>query len=154
LKAALFALALLVFAACDPVSASDEAALGPEAPGVEVGPDHRPGQPCLVCHDNDFIVAGTVYDSADNPTGVSDVTVHLFDYAGATHDAVTGRSGNFYVPRQRWTPVWPLKVKVGDTRMNTQIGGQGSCGACHREQKSASSPGLVYLNVPDAGVAP
>ena len=40
-----------------------------EAPGVRRGPLHRPGQPCLLCHDGAlgdpqrFTVAGTVFQT-------------------------------------------------------------------------------------------
>src|ERR1700683_3328645 len=47
-------LAMLVGAlmvGCNPVLDDAIADLGPEKPGVHPGPLHRPGQPCLLCHD-------------------------------------------------------------------------------------------------------
>ncbi len=43
---------LAVGGACggDPVHDEEVAALGPEPGGGAPGPEHRPGQPCLVCH--------------------------------------------------------------------------------------------------------
>jgi len=39
-------------AACQDAVHDDEvSALGPEAPGVSPGPDHRPGQPCTEAMD-------------------------------------------------------------------------------------------------------
>ena len=54
-------------ATSNPVHDNEVAALGPEDPSVPPGPDHRPGQPCLVCHGGSgpasaqFAVGGTVY---------------------------------------------------------------------------------------------
>ena len=43
--------ALATTCTLDPVQSEAVADLGGEAPGVAPGPLHRPGQPCLVCHD-------------------------------------------------------------------------------------------------------
>ena len=61
--------ALVALAACDPVHGDAISALGPEAPDVRQGPLHRPGQPCLLCHDGAlgdpqrFTIAGTVFET-------------------------------------------------------------------------------------------
>ena len=34
----------------DPLRDREIEALGDEAPGVSPGPEHRPGQPCVLCH--------------------------------------------------------------------------------------------------------
>lgn len=98
-------LTLLVSAGC--IGTSPEEArrdsLGPET-GVEPGPLHRPGQPCLACHGEDyspgdavFAVAGTVYLRASDPVGLEGAVVTLVDDAGRELSVTTNRAGNFMV---------------------------------------------------------
>ena len=81
----LLALALIGMAGCDPVHDDAIAALGPETPGVRRGPLHRPGQPCLLCHDGalgdpqEFAVAGTVFQRPGNLMPVAEANVELVD---------------------------------------------------------------------------
>jgi len=63
---------------------------------------HRPGQPCLVCHSEDFSpgddvfqVAGTIYLTPTSPDGLAGVTVEVTDAAGRVATATTNRVGNF-----------------------------------------------------------
>jgi hypothetical protein len=69
--------------------------LEPDPPGVVPGPDHRPGQPCLLCHgpykgaSPQMSVAGTIFKAPAtagemNPKGetLSNVNVKVFDADG------------------------------------------------------------------------
>src|ERR1700677_3462733 len=106
---------------CDPVLDDAVAALGPETPpGVRPGPLHRPGQPCLLCHDGAFgdppafSVAGTVYRIPSSLEPAVDATIELADVTGSRppKPPLTNTAGNFYIPVQEWTPVFPLRVVV------------------------------------------
>ena len=63
---------LVLLLSCDPVHDDAVSALGGETPGIPRGPLHRPGQPCLVCHDGAsgdpaaFSMAGTVFLDANS----------------------------------------------------------------------------------------
>lgn len=174
-----FGLALLipgaaVAAACnaDPVHARQVQALGPEAPGVVPGPNHRAGQPCLVCHgpegpaSTQFLIAGTVfYGPSSTPTavpvGVENANVTIEDDTTATFTFTTNCVGNFYVRAQDWPapggPQFPLLVTISGTNkagqtvtdsMQGRIGRDGSCGSCHRLDdlpNDYDTPGLVHL---------
>jgi hypothetical protein len=112
--------ALLGGVSCgDPIHDVEVTALGPEAPGVSPGPNHRPGQPCLLCHgglgpgNTTFVTAGTIYASeyaagTTSYLGASGADVHLIDATGSTHEALTNASGNFYVTSDMWNPVFPI----------------------------------------------
>jgi len=174
-----FGLALLIAgaaiaAACnaDPVHTQEVQALGPEAPGVPAGPNHRAGQPCLVCHGPEgpahtqFVVAGTVfYGPSSTPTavpvGVENANVTIEDDTTATSTFQTNCVGNFYVRAQDWPapggPQFPLLVTISGTNqmgqtitdsMLSHIGRDGSCGSCHLLNdlpNDYDTPGLVHL---------
>ncbi len=151
--------------ACDPVHNDAIAALGDEAPGVRRGPLHRPGQPCLVCHDGAigdpqaFSVAGTVFLHPEDRIPVNGATVHLTDVTGSSFDAQTNAAGNFYVTPGEWTPHYPMIARVlalggPKVAMNTLISGQGSCAGCHADPAGANSPGHVSLELDDGGTPP
>jgi hypothetical protein len=156
-----FAMAL---AACNPVHQEAVDALGGEAPGVGKGPLHRPGQPCLLCHDGalgdpgEFSVAGTIFRRPSDlePALGARVTLHGSD--GSTFEAVTNEAGNFYVQPRQWTPTFPMLTSVtwqGQTvRMHTNVGRDGSCASCHVDPASSDSPGHVYLVLDDGGSPP
>jgi hypothetical protein len=148
----LFALAL----GCDdPVRARAIAALGPEAPGVRPGPLHRPGQPCLLCHDPSgdrdpaFSVAGTVYRESDERQPLNVVTVHLVDADGRAFSAPTNCAGNFFVSPDEYTPRYPLwttlQAEDQTIDMESPIYRDGSCASCHTDPKSPTSAGHVFL---------
>ncbi len=102
---------------------------------------HRPGQPCLLCHSADghfpkapggktFVLGGTIYATVDanENDGLRDVEVVFTDARGDEFTALTNRSGNFLVevdsgldqPRQKSkgvlkvprNPLFPLEVIV------------------------------------------
>jgi hypothetical protein len=161
----LFALlAALLAAACDPVHASAVSALGGEAPGVRTGPLHRPGQPCLLCHDGAlgdppaFSVAGTVFQRPGDKTPVDGATVTLTDVDGSTYTAQTNAAGNFYVTPSQWTPHYPMIARIAasglNVPMNTLIGTQGACNGCHVDPAGPTSPGHICLALDDGGTPP
>ncbi len=69
--------------------------------------EHRPGQPCLLCHGPGHIgslpgnrrleIAGTVFGFVDDNenAGVEGVTVTVTDATGFEFSAITNRTGNF-----------------------------------------------------------
>ena len=71
--------------------------------------EHRPGQPCLLCHGEDhvprppgevrFQVAGTIYGAIDDPedVGLEGVEVVVVDRDGVEVTAISNRVGNFMI---------------------------------------------------------
>jgi hypothetical protein len=165
----LVCLALLV-AACDPVVDDAVAALGPEDPNVRRGPLHRPGQPCLLCHDGSlgnpqrFTVAGTVFQKSGNRVAADGVVVQITDANAQHHDIPTNAAGNFYLTPSDYDPTFPLQVILntggGSVRMQTQIAGNGTtepngaCASCHFDPAGADSPGHVCVTLDDGGTPP
>jgi hypothetical protein len=138
-------------------------ALGGEAPNVQPGPTHRPGQPCLVCHGGlgpgspQFVVAGTVYAVEGETKAAEGAHVLIEDVNGSFYNAITNQVGNFYITTDQWSPAYPLQATVsqnGETQqMLTHIGRDGSCAGCHVNPPSATSPGPVYVQTspPEGG---
>jgi hypothetical protein len=156
------ACAACALSTCDPVKDQKIAALGGEAPGVPRGPLHRPGQPCVLCHDGNvgdppgFSVAGTVYVDAGDFTPAAGAVVSLTDSVGKTFDAIANEVGNFYVLPHQLTPTYPMKVTVRfndvTVKMTADVGRDGSCATCHFDPAGPASPGHVYI--PPGGVTP
>jgi hypothetical protein len=144
---------------CDPVHDRAVSALGGETPGVPPGPMHRPGQPCLLCHDGAqgdppaFSMAGTVFLYANSAAQVaSGATVTLEDKDGSTISTTVNQAGNFFLTPDTYSPTYPVHVKsvtLGDVSisMHSHIGGNGSCAGCHADPEGPDSPGHVYLHV-------
>jgi hypothetical protein len=155
---ALVPLVIAAIAACDPVHSDAVNALGGEAPGVPRGPNHRPGQPCLLCHDGklgdprEFSVAGTVFDRVDSKQGLSNVLVVLTDHDGHTLSKTTNGAGNFYATPSEWSPHYPVKVSLTygspqkTVSMTSHVGRDGSCAGCHFDPQGPDTPGHVYFN--------
>ena len=149
-------------AACDPVHDDATSALGGEAPGVRKGPLHRPGQPCVTCHDgaiNDppkFSVAGTIYQDQDTLVAASGATVTMTSSNGDVYSTTTNAAGNFYVQPSEYSPQYPMRVSVQyggvDVKMTTTIGRDGSCADCHVDPAGPTSAGHIF--VPRDGVTP
>lgn len=147
--------ALLAVACGDPVHDDAVEALGDEAPGVEPGPLHRPGQPCLVCHGGDgpgemqFSVAGTIFQYADSLEPLANAIVRLQDDRGRSTFTGTNCAGNFFVQQADFEPSFPLwtRVQFGGLGldMSTPIFADGSCAGCHRDPPSEDSTGHVYF---------
>ena len=80
---AAWVLTAAIVASCDPVHEQQKDALGGETPGVPKGPLHRPGQPCIVCHDGafgdppEFSIAGTIFVDGNDTTPLSDATLEM-----------------------------------------------------------------------------
>jgi hypothetical protein len=162
--------AVLVFAlgaasigsSCDPVHDDAISALGGEAPGVPRGPTHRPGQPCITCHDGAigsppvFSVAGTIYENATDLIAAQNANVTLTGADNKYYVATTNEVGNFYVSPKDFTPVYPMKVEVtwNGTMvfMTSVVGRDGSCADCHKDPAGPASAGHVYI--PPNGVTP
>ncbi len=148
-------LACLLAACGDPVHDEAVAALGGESGSVGPGPTHRPGQPCLVCHESagpgspNFAVAGTIYTVKGGTDPAVGAVVHVTDAKGAIVDRTTNTAGNFYVTSAEWTPVFPLTVAVSygtlTATMRTHIGRDGACASCHFGTPGPTTTGPVYL---------
>ncbi len=145
----------VALASCDPVHSDAVDALGGEVAGVRTGPLHRPGQPCLQCHDGkvgdpgEFSVAGTIFQNETDLTPAVGVSVTLTSANGAAYTLTTNAAGNFYVTPTEFTPAYPMGALVtsGATivRMSTLIGRDGSCAGCHHDPVGPSSPGHVFI---------
>ncbi|HEY4014573.1 MAG TPA: hypothetical protein VGM06_14625 [Polyangiaceae bacterium] len=141
----------------NPVHDDEVAALGPEDPAFPPGPDHRAGQPCLVCHGPfgpaqvQFAVGGTVYQAAGQSAPALGAVVGVEDVSGAKFDATTNEVGNFYVLLRDENPKYPIKTSVTSAdgsivqTMQTYVARNGSCASCHESTPSATSPGPVVL---------
>lgn len=156
------AFAAIALAGC--LGTSPEDAERSALPDDEDGdPEHRPGQPCLLCHD--FSIAGTVYFRASDRTGIEGAEVDVEDAAGNRFVGLTNAAGNFIVevrgsgsePVQRsrgqldipFEPVFPLSVTVRargeEAVMESLAWREGSCAGCHRPDVAADSPGPVFV---------
>lgn len=154
------ALSLIAFAAAcmDPVHSDAVAALGGETGRVRTGPEHRPGQPCLVCHGGDgpgspeWSIAGTAYTTRGGTDSLSGATVVLIEPNGTEHRLPTNRAGNFYIDAKRWQPIYPLRARLesGSEKIEMQslINGTTSCATCHRGSGGPSSVPPIYLRLP------
>ncbi len=163
LRFASIAISVVAFAlgACsDPVPDGQIAALGDEAANIPIGQYHRAGQPCVTCHSSrgpasnqPFAVAGTIFATSSNPTGVEDAFVGLTDTTGSSFVTKTNCVGNFFVRKEEWDPAFPVFVRVykaGAARtMQGQIGRERSCAYCHKDPRGVitklSSVGHIYL---------
>jgi hypothetical protein len=162
---------LLALGACDPVHDDAIAALGPEAPGVRRGPLHRPGQPCLLCHDGAigdpqrFTVAGTVYQTLGQKIASVGASVVLTDANASSIELRTNGAGNFYTTPSQYDPTFPIQVAVqrpgGElVRMQTLVQGNGTvepnggCAGCHFDPPGSKSPGRVCITLDDGGTPP
>lgn len=151
MRSAVVALVLLASAsalACtlpDPVADRAVERLGPEGPE---GPSamHRPGQPCTACHA--YSISGTVFAGPTSNVGAQGVRVLLVDALGtsppASKPVVTNRVGNFWVTKEEWQPVFPVKVKIAkgakEVVMRGEIGRSASCATCHETTPSLTTP--------------
>jgi hypothetical protein len=163
-KFGLVAILLVWASGCDPTHQDAVDALGGEAPNVRRGPLHRPGQPCILCHDGTigspqaFSVAGTIFEVPSTTTPLNGATVHLVDTDGHAFDTTTNAAGNFYVTPSQYAPHYPMTTTVtaGSTvvTMNTLIETEGSCGGCHVDPAGPGSPGHVCVTLDDGGTPP
>lgn len=138
----------------DPLRNESIDALGPERRDVPAGPLHRPGQPCLRCHDDSgnasaMVAAGTVFRGIDDFTPAQNVDVMLIDSVGRVAVAGTNCAGNFFLHRGDFDPVLPLwtTLRFGERviDMESPLNKNGDCAACHAEPVSQASAGHVYM---------
>ena len=104
--------------------------------------NHRPGQPCVVCHGSyggvspKMAFGGTLFAIDPEAGGIvpaPGVNIDVFDSAGNSRKACSGPSGNFYLEEKDWEDVaFPLTVRAGSVPMTSLIGRDASCGACHK----------------------
>lgn len=147
----------LLFAACgDPVREDWEKAVPDD--GKRDNEDHHVGYQCTACHTGgqlrgppDFSIGGTVFKFRDDTRpleqrGLAGAKVIIYDRDGNRRELRTNRSGNFYLNRNQYDPVFPLTVYIegpdgqhitGDdgkfaNQMRSHIGREGGCGFCHK----------------------
>ena len=146
----------------DPLHKAQVAALGPENPAVKIGPLHRPGQACAVCHRVDglatpYVAAGTVYRDPMSTVGVGDAEVVLADLAGNRFKTKTNCVGNFYVKTSEFRPVVPfwVTVQLGEFpyEMGSPIHREASCSACHSDPAAPDAAGHVFVTDDVAAIA-
>lgn len=170
-RCCLFGLAMMHASCTDPVRDQQIEALGEEV--GEPGPEHRPGQPCLLCHsqggpaaDKSFKVAGTIFETNEpGSPGADGVVVEMIDANGLspTTRPTTNRAGNFWVTNDEWSDLeFPFRVRIfpkgapEPLRMETTVNREGSCNYCHRpfpkgplsegeRQVNRSSVGQIYV---------
>ena len=150
----LAALGAAVVGCGDPTKEAEIEALGDEAFGVPVGPLHRPGQPCNVCHDGEtareFAIAGTVYWALDSRAPAPGTRVDMIDADGNKQLAITNCAGNFFVLPEDRVVRYPYWVKLtapgaSEITMDSPVNGDGSCATCHHKTFGTRSTGRVYL---------
>lgn len=160
MRGLLFAGAFLAVACGDPVRDDAISALGREAPGVKPGPLHRPGQPCVLCHDGSgpgdsvFSLGGTVYQNPADRTPLANALVKVIDSKGNTYQTATNCAGNFFVLESDFQPAYPMWVKLVfgqagpgplEIKMGSAIFREPSCGKCHTDPVGRESVGHVYF---------
>jgi hypothetical protein len=170
-----FLLAALLIAGCDnPVTDVKIEALGGEAPNTPIGPHHRPGQPCVLCHSEYFgaqpelVIGGTVFRDRQTLQPVEGVRVVLYDSVGDIYEMLTNCNGNFMREKSDRDPQFPLYAEIycpvygadgtvlTDDSGNPQtkvksmaswISRDGSCAGCHTlAGREADSVGWIVCN--------
>ena len=146
-------LAALVASCTDPVRDQAIERLGGEDPRVPMGPEHRPGQPCVLCHSEGgpasaykFAIAGTVFEtSSPESKGAEGVKVIFVDASSARRTYETNAAGNFFIPESEWAELtYPFRVGIlkeagKPVDMTSTVNREGSCNFCHRP-----NPGSPY----------
>jgi hypothetical protein len=142
-------------ACVDETHDEEVAALGPEAPGVPPGPNHRPGQPCITCHGGSgpaklqFSVGGTVNENQGQSMPAVGASVTIEDIDGHLWTVTTNSVGNFFVALSDYAPHYPTQPTVTPANgmpisMATHVSRDGSCADCHMSQLGPASAGPVY----------
>lgn len=152
----------------DPVPQDIIDSLGPESGAPSA--THRPGQPCVACHSTyegakpAMAIGGTVYyqNSQGQILLAKDVLVRVTDSKNTERKACTNEAGNFWIEEEDWAELsFPLEVRAGARRMQSIVGRERSCGACHRlpddeaidkvTGASHTSAGVVVVSESDLG---
>jgi hypothetical protein len=142
----------------DPAKDTLVKSLGPE--NGSPGPTHRPGQPCLTCHD--FAVGGTVYLQQGKPDPLVAAQIDILDLGGSVAcTTTTNAAGNFYLKQKECVMPMPAKARITRpspdpkmmpdvAEMVTRIGRDGSCATCHHgDMLSPTSVEKIYLLTSD-----
>lgn len=157
---ALFFGLALATSCTDPVKDHAIERLGPEAQGVPEGPEHRPGQPCVLCHSeggpaskHKFAIGGTIFTTNTGETGAANVTVFFLDALLTPRQSTTNASGNFFVREEEWPDLtFPFKTGVlnGKTGvpMQSTINREGSCNFCHQPRGGDSRESIGPIFAP------
>jgi hypothetical protein len=160
--------ALLTLACNDSLRQERIDSLGEEAANFEASDIHRPGQPCVWCHDShaegepEFSIAGTLFVAPPDvaPYLVGGYVVRLLDSEGTRIDVTSNRCGNFFVTKEQYDPAYPVRAEVlfpdpddggkllANQLMSSRIARDGSCGGCHKHPASPFSPGVAYVSPP------
>lgn len=138
------------------------AELGAEDPEVPIGPLHRPGQPCIVCHDGvsarDFSIAGTVYWTEGSEIPAAGTEVQILDADQRSFTALTNCAGSFWIRPEEFAPRFPFWVRIrkGSTTtvMDSPVRADGSCAGCHGREPGPDSAGRVYLHALEPAEGP
>jgi hypothetical protein len=132
--------------------------------GEEVGEPselHRAGQPCVACHSTyegakpAMALGGTVYyqNSAGQILPAPNVLVRVTDSQNTERKACTNEVGNFWIDRDKWEDItFPLEVRAGGRRMQSIVGREGSCAACHTLPNDTSLDPITGAARDSAGV--
>ncbi|MEM6791437.1 MAG: hypothetical protein AAF715_28220 [Myxococcota bacterium] len=162
-----FTVGMMAIGGCrSPVLDEERDLLGDELPDVEPSEFHRPGQPCLRCHDSaggsepEMVVAGTIFATPEGRVPVERARITIEDPRGNQVTALTNCVGNFFITREEWPDiVFPLRVSAPrcglplevdpetvtpSPGMDSLIHRDGACAGCHQGAPSAASPGWVY----------
>jgi hypothetical protein len=147
--AGVLALACFSASCTDPVKDAAIERLGDET-GAGPGPEHRPGQPCVLCHsdggpasDHKFAIGGTVFQSSSPQSkGAGGVRVLFIDASSAQRETETNAVGNFYITVDEWPDLtFPFKVGLLANNtpipMTTTVNREGSCNFCHRPNEGS-----------------
>ena len=154
----------------DPVHDKLVASLGPET--TSPGPTHRPGEPCLACHDGTgpastkLAMGGTIYLQQGKPDPLAGAEVDLLDLAGnVVCTTTTNSAGNFYWAANACAVPMPAKAKISRmtsdpmapdvAEMVTRIGRQTSCATCHQgDMLGPTNVEKIYLLTSDQPTGP
>ncbi len=144
------ALALAGASCTDPVRDHSIQLLGTEVGGGP-GPEHRPGQPCVLCHSDGgpasakkFVIGGTIFETSEAKSkGAADVRVLFIDAASSQRETQTNSVGNFFVREEEWPDLtFPFRVGLVANKkvipMTTTVNREGSCNECHMPSAASS----------------
>jgi len=148
-------------ACLDPVTHDEQNALGGEIEGIEPGPRHRSGQPCLTCHGDErtqtpvMMAAGTVFRKKGSNDRAEGAVITISDAKGKVRKKTANDRGNFYVTVDEWPdPVYPLESRIDFTdsdgawiaTMVTRIGRNADCNRCHQGDGDPSHAQRTYAD--------
>ncbi len=156
-------------ACSDPIPEQQIEELGPEDPNVPPSAEHRPGQPCVLCHGGSrpgdaepkLELGGTVYlynpiyycqsrVSVPAPlVPMPGVEVVVLDANNQTRVMLTNAAGNFMLEPRGNDLEYPLWVKLRyngiNLAMDSRVFRDGSCATCHGLEYGPDSAGPVHL---------